>query len=76
MYDDRKDTVVRELDGKREELDGVAARLVSRRAYVQYSWLVPCNRSIFLDLSKPLKGPLDCHRLCSRRRKRSTLRAV
>ncbi len=26
IYDDRKDTVVRELDGKREELDGVAAR--------------------------------------------------
>ncbi|WWD19366.1 pH-response regulator protein palA/RIM20 [Kwoniella shandongensis] len=25
IYDDRKDTVVRELDGKREELDGVAA---------------------------------------------------
>jgi programmed cell death 6-interacting protein len=26
IYDDRKDTLVRELDGKREELDGVAAR--------------------------------------------------
>jgi len=26
VYDDRKDTLVRELDGKREELDGVAAR--------------------------------------------------
>ena len=26
IYDDRKDTVVRELDGKREELDGLAAR--------------------------------------------------
>ncbi|BEI84836.1 hypothetical protein CcaverHIS002_0502370 [Cutaneotrichosporon cavernicola] len=25
IYDDRKDTVVREMDGKREELDGVAA---------------------------------------------------
>ncbi|CAD6580577.1 MAG: pH-response regulator protein palA/rim20 [Tremellales sp. Tagirdzhanova-0007] len=25
IYDDRKDTVVRDLDGKREELDGVAA---------------------------------------------------
>jgi programmed cell death 6-interacting protein len=26
IYDDRKDTAVRELDGKREELDGLAAR--------------------------------------------------
>jgi hypothetical protein len=26
IYDDRKDTFVRELDGKREELDGMAAR--------------------------------------------------
>jgi programmed cell death 6-interacting protein len=26
IYDDRKDTVLRELDGKREELDGLAAR--------------------------------------------------
>ncbi len=26
VYDDRKDTVVRDLDGRREELDGVAAR--------------------------------------------------
>lgn len=25
IYDDRKDTVIREMDGKREELDGVAA---------------------------------------------------
>jgi programmed cell death 6-interacting protein len=25
VYDDRKDTLVRELDGKREELDGLAA---------------------------------------------------
>ena len=28
IYDDRKDTLVRELDGKREELDGMAARYV------------------------------------------------
>lgn len=26
IYDDRKDTLIREMDGKREELDGVAAR--------------------------------------------------
>lgn len=26
IYDDRKDTLIREMDVKREELDGVAAR--------------------------------------------------
>ena len=26
VYDDRRDTLVRELDGKREEMDGIAAR--------------------------------------------------
>lgn len=31
VYDDRKDTIVREVDGKREELDGVAARWVTRQ---------------------------------------------
>lgn len=28
IYDDRKDTLIRDMDGRREELDGIAARLV------------------------------------------------
>jgi programmed cell death 6-interacting protein len=36
IYDDRKDTIVRELDGKREELDGMAARYV-------HTQTIPCE---------------------------------
>lgn len=33
VYDDRKDTLVRDMDGKREELDGIAARWVLARSH-------------------------------------------